>query len=113
MTRPAEQLTELQEPAPEGRTQELSELLEAIEKVPREHHDRRMRMHLSAMPPGKSDLDTHLGITIRWPAPPGIYPPVAYGRVGAGRRAGDRFGCLTATAFVMPTGCACGGGASC
>ena len=34
-------------------------------------------MHLSAMPTGKSDLSTHLGITIRWSAPPGSYLPVA------------------------------------
>ena len=36
-------------------------------------------MHLSAMPTGKSDLSTHLGITIRWSALPGSYLPVATG----------------------------------
>ena len=36
-------------------------------------------MHLSAMPPGKSDLSTHLGITIRWSVPTLSYFSVTSG----------------------------------
>jgi hypothetical protein len=43
----------------------------------RERHYQPMQIHPSATQPAKSDLSTHLGITIRWWAPPTSYLPVA------------------------------------
>lgn len=52
----------------------------------REGHYQPMQMHLSAKPPAKSKFSTHLGITIRWGAPPPGYLPVASGGGAASAR---------------------------
>ena len=49
----------------------------------RERHYQPMQIHLSATQPAKSNLSTHLGITIRWGAAPSCYLSVAIGGAGA------------------------------
>ena len=70
-------------------------------------------MHLSAMPTAKSDLNTHLGITIRWSASPRSYLPVANGDAAATWPGGARFCCPRATDSVASPWRVRGGGVGC
>jgi hypothetical protein len=47
------------------------------EDTTREGNYQPVQMRLSVKPPAKSKFSTHLGITIRWWAPPTSYLPVA------------------------------------
>ena len=67
-------------------------------------------MHLSAMPTAKSNLNTHLGITIRWSASPRSYLPVASG--GARTSCGP-LGRMLGLAAAARAQLRCGGDARC
>ena len=75
---------------PEASPAVPSRSLTRPEDPKREGHYQPMQMHLSAKPPGKSKMSTHLCITIRWGAPPPSYLPVTIG--GGRQRSADRRG---------------------
>lgn len=75
MTQPKSQPTS----QPTTKPKALRRSLDGPEDKTQEGNYQPMMKNLSAMPTGKCDLSTHLGITIRWGAPPPGYLPVAIG----------------------------------
>ena len=75
------------EAGPDDLIRDPSQDPNATDELPRKDQDRKLKRHLSAMPTAKCDLSTHLGITIRWSAPPESYLPVARRIAIAGWRA--------------------------
>jgi hypothetical protein len=108
MSRPSKQPTE-QEAGPDHVIRDPKRAEEAT----REGHMPRMQMHLSAMPTVKSDLSTHLGITIRWWAAPPRYLAVAIGGPAADRLASGGVRCLAAPGSALRAMAARGGGVAC
>ena len=69
---------------PKTKTTTDNQSLDGPEDNTRMRNDQLSKMHLSAEQPAKSKFSTHLGITIRWGAPPPSYLSVTSGGGAAG-----------------------------